>query len=326
MKHLRLTIILTVVFLALGTYVWFFERGEVSTPTPSRAAAWRLDVKRIRRITLTCGEQTTVIERVGRQWRIARPISARVDRGSMTELLDRVARVAMRRSIDKPGNLADYGLAKPAAAIEVALAGGGRRAASERRVLLLGDKTPDGSAVYAQQQGRASVFLADVALLDDASAGAAALRSKEIAAIDVADAQRIAIMRGPARFEVRRLGEKRWQLMSPRRPQADASKIEDLLWALSDLRAQGFVDHPGPLASYGLDPPRAAVTIYHARRKQPVRLMFGAAARPASIYLKTAGDVIYEAPAEILTRLPKSADDLRAASRPTKGDPNTSAR
>jgi len=440
MKHLRLTIILALVFLAFGAYVWFFERGEVGMPTASgRATAWRLDPQRVRRIELTSGDHSTVIERAGRQWRIVRPISARVDRSRMTQLLDRVAKIAMRRSFDNPGKLAQYGLARPAASIKLTLAGG------ERRALLLGDKTPDGAAVYAQERGRARVFLADVALLDDAAAGAAALRdrtalpfdragvsritltrgaaaltldrsrsawriatpiaaaadsaavdgllaslesveasrfaseraadlsrygldrprlmvkvrsrrgerrlafgadtgggevyaknsvdpavmavpksaldsvnktladlrSKEIATIDADDAQRIAILRGQQRFEVQRVGDKRWQLSSPRPLEADAQKIEDLLWALSGLRAQGFVDHPGPLASYGLEPLRAAVTIYHAHRKQPVRLMFGGTAGTNRIYVKAGDSTIYQAPADILTRLPASANDLR---------------
>jgi len=443
MKQFRLTIILLVVFAALGAYVWFFERGEVSGPS-----AWKLDPARIRRIELTAAGTTTVVERQGNSWRIVRPISARVARDRMKQLLDLVARIEMRRGIEGAENLKDYGLAKPGAGIKVVLASG------EARELELGDRTPDGSAVYAAQKvaakgrpARPKVFLADTALLDEAIGGAAALRdrtalpfkradvarlilkrpegslvlekrrkqweivtpvaaaadgiavddllvslgrleasrfaaesaadlgryglgaprlvievapsgagkarslafgaetgageyyaqnslepaimavpksafdgvnkalaqlrSKQIAAIAVEEVQRVAIARGNQRFELRREGEKRWMITAPRRIEADAQTVQDLLWELSDMRAQGFVDSPGALPTYGLAPPQAAVTIYHTHGRQPVRIWLGGAAPSNRIYVKAEGATLYEVPAEVLTRLPMSWVALR---------------
>jgi len=359
----------------------------------------------------------------------------------MKELLDRVAKIEVRRRIEKAEKLKDYGLARPAASVKVVLAN------SESHELRLGDKTPDGSAVYAMQKGRAKVFLADMALLDDAIGGAAALRdrsalpfnrrkvgrivlrrpgasvtlekrgkqwevvapvaaasdqaavddllaslagveasrfaaesaqdlsryglsiprlvvevlsaggkqwrrlavgaeagegeyyarnsvepaimvvpksafdginksaadlrSKQIAAIAVEQVRQVAIARGNQRFELRREDEKRWMLTSPRRMAADAQRLEELLWELSDMRAEGFIDRPRPLAAYGLDPPQAAVTIYLQRRKQPARIWFGAPAASNRIYVKAGAPTIYEASASILTRLPARDNDLR---------------
>ena len=438
MKRFRLTIILLVVFVALGAYVWLFERGQVSGPV-----AWRFDAKRIRRIELTSGGETTVVERAGKAWRITRPISARADRQRMEQLLGRVAKVEVRRSIHESKDLKVYGLAKPVRSLRVALAGGGVRE------LQLGDKTPDGSAVYAKEKGGAKVLLVDASLLDDVTGGVSALRdrtalafelggvqrialrrpdgtvalekrgkqwrmvapiataadptavdnllaslgevqatsfpaesapdlsryglaaprlvievtssgrgkpkrlsfgadagggayyaknsvdpavmvvpesafdqlnrtatdlrSKQIAELDITAVRRIAISRGGQRFEVEREGE-RWMLTSPHKAEADAQTIEDLLWELSDLRAEGFVDNPGPLVIYGMDPPQVAVTIYLSGRKQPLRIWFGGATpssvRP-SIYVRSAGPTIYETSSDMLARLPSHWMGLR---------------
>ncbi|UCH32941.1 MAG: DUF4340 domain-containing protein, partial [Armatimonadota bacterium] len=107
MKQFRLTIILLVVVAAVGAYIWFFERGEVAGPT-----AWKLDVKRIQRIELTSGGETSTLERKGETWRITKPVSARVDRDLVKQLLDRVAQVGVRRTISEPKPLERYGLAK----------------------------------------------------------------------------------------------------------------------------------------------------------------------------------------------------------------------
>ena len=438
MKQFRLTIILLCVVVALGAYVWLFERGDVRTAT-----AWKFDTSDIRRIELTSARKTTVVERRGKSWRITKPIAAPVDRERIKELLNRVAKVEVRRRIEKPEELKGYGLAPAAARIAITLANGRSRA------LNLGSRTPDGTAVYATAQAKGTVVLVDVALLDDAIGGAALLRdrralpfvardlkgivlarpgsqvalekrgkywriaapikvsadpaavdnflaalggleagrfaaekpadlsryalgrprliitlasrgkkrrlafggltgvggyyaqnsidpavmavskpafdgvnrtltnlrSKQIAAIDVDNIERIAVARGSRRFELIRAKDKRWMLASPVRTEADSETVDNLLWALSDLRARAFIDAPQPLIRYGLNPPRAAVTLWAAQREQPVRIWFGgptpSGAAP-SIYAKAGGATVYEVPAGVLGQLPTDANALRS--------------
>jgi hypothetical protein len=441
MKQFRLTIILLAAAACLGAYVWFFEREATGT-----IILWKVDARAVRRIQLTSGKERTVVERRGKIWRITKPVAARVDRTRMDELLDRVAKVEARRRIEEPGKLKDYGLAKPAAGIVVALANGRSHALS------LGRKTPDNSAVYAMERGRARVFLVDTGLLDDAVGGAGmlrdrralpfaarnlqgivlarpgsrvvlekrgkywriaapikvsadpdavanflaalgeleasrfaaekpadlsgyglarprltiklefaprggktmrldfgadagsqafyarnsvepavmvvpgasfdrvnrtlgSLRSKQIAAIDVDNIERIAVAGGGRRFELIRARGKRWMLTSPVRMEADSETVQSLLWALSDLRATGFIDAPGSLVQYGLNAPRAAVTVWAARRENPVRLWFGgpvpSSATP-SIYVKASGATVYHVSAAVLKQLPGDANALRS--------------
>ncbi|HUT73616.1 MAG TPA: DUF4340 domain-containing protein [Armatimonadota bacterium] len=437
MKPYRLTIVLVLVFLALAGYVWFYERGEAG-----RTVAWRLDPERVRRIELTAAGETTVIQRRGESWRITRPVSAPVDIGRVTDLLDRVTSLGVRRRIKHPQRLQDYGLTDAAAVIRLAPVKG------KARELRLGDRTPDGAAAYAMVTSRREVILVDPMLLDDAEGGAAALRdraalrfeptdvsrisliragskvalvkrkgawriveplatradadevesfltslrqleashfpaddaprlarygldrarlvielalsgehqparlsfgdktdaqeyyarssrepavmvvpqsavvavdrtledlrSRQVADFEIAAVQRIAVARGKARFEVRRTDDGGWELTLPRRAQADTGKVEGLLFALSNLRAESFHDAPETVAASGLETPVAAVTIHQRGRQEPLRLRFGTAAAAGRIYVRGDEPIIYEAAADILSQLPARAGELQA--------------
>jgi hypothetical protein len=257
------------------------------------------------RVVIARRRTAVTLEKRGQHWQIVAPFTGDADPAAVDDFLVSLEGVqATRFAAEEAQDPAAFGLSAPRLTIEVSASAQGEPAR-----LRFGAKA-DRSDLYAQNSSGPAVMVVPKSSFDQVNKSADDLRSKQIVSIDVEDAQRIAIMRGAKSFELRREGEG-WRLTSPRRLAADSQKVEDLLWQLSDLRAEGFVDSPGPVASYGLEPLRDAVTVYFKRRKQPARLWFGGPAGPKRIYVKTAAPTIYEASATILSRVPASIDDIR---------------
>lgn len=94
-----------------------------------RAIRWRL------------ADGSIELVRDGERWRLASPVKARADRARVEELLVALARArADGFLVDRPADLATFGLAAPVAAIEVDAEGG------ERRALLIGAPLGVGTA------------------------------------------------------------------------------------------------------------------------------------------------------------------------------------
>jgi hypothetical protein len=302
MKQFRLTLVLLIVCAALGAYVWFFERGEVAHPT-----AWKLDAASIRRIELTSEGTTTVVERRGKSWRITRPVSAGAARDRMKDLLDGVAKIEMRRRIQEARQLKDYGLARPAASIKVVLANG------ESRELRLGDKTPDNSAVYAAQKGSATVFLADIALLNDAAGGAAVLRDRSALPFDRRTVERIVLRRPGAQVALEKRG-KQWEMVAPVAAASDEAAVDGLLASLEGVEASRFAaESAQDLSRYGLSSPRLVLEVASAGGRRARRLAVGAEAGAGEYYAKNSVEpAIMVVPKSAFDSINKSAADLRA--------------
>ncbi|MFQ5811525.1 MAG: DUF4340 domain-containing protein, partial [Armatimonadota bacterium] len=72
---------------------------------------------------------------------------------------------------------------------------------------------------------------------------------------------------------VARLKDEDWELEQPRSAKCDKTKIDDILWKAVYLRAAQFVDEkPKSLAKYGLDDPKAKVTLTAGRESHTILL------------------------------------------------------
>jgi len=257
------------------------------------------------RVVIARPKMSVTLEKRGQHWQIIAPIRTTADATAIDDFLVSLEGIqATRFAAERAQDPAAFGLVSPRLSIEVWASDRGKVA----RLAFGAEADPAG--LYAQNSPEPAVMVVPKSSFDRVNKSADDLRSKQIASIDVEDAQRIAIMRGGKRFELRREGEE-WRLASPRALEADAQKVEDMLWQLADLRAEGFIDGPGPPAGYGLEPPQDAVTVYFKRRKQPSHIWFGGPAGPKRIYVKADAPTIYAVSATILSHLPASADDIR---------------
>ena len=108
------------------------------------------------------GGKVTEIERpkLGDSWSVKQPVSGAADRTSVEYDVNSINSIKIVNTVDRPGDLAQYGLDKPHVAVTCRLGSG----ASYN--LTVGGKSFDGSAYYAQKQGDPKVYVISAVEVD----------------------------------------------------------------------------------------------------------------------------------------------------------------
>ncbi len=113
---------------------------------------------------------------------------------------------------------------------------------------------------YVQLTGDKHVYVVKADLQTVLGKTLADYRQKYVARFDSEQAVRITV-RGDENYQLVKVDDK-WSIDSPISAPADREKVKSLLWAVSAIRADDFInDNPKNLASYGLDMPRLIVTV-----------------------------------------------------------------
>ena len=134
---------------------------------------------------------------------------------------------------------------------------------------------------YVQREGSDTIYLVDGDMAADLKKGLAEYRAKRIAEFNQADATRIDVT-GDRQYTLVKADGK-WTIDAPTKGRADASKVSNMLRALSGLSLQKFVeDAPKNLRPYGLETPRfhVSVTVETKTPKPPASQPASAPAEP----------------------------------------------
>ncbi len=113
---------------------------------------------------------------------------------------------------------------------------------------------------YVQLEGDEAVYLIDADLNGDMRKGLSDYRAKLVASFNQAQAAKI-LVTGEHQYTLVKTDGK-WRLDSPVKGRTDASKVQELLRALSSLKVEKFVDDtPASLRPFGLEPPRLRIVV-----------------------------------------------------------------
>ena len=221
------------------------------------------------------------------EWSVVAPLAARADFGLVEAMIGRLGSgemVAIESESAAEGALEPFGLDTPRLTATVEVAG-------ESHTLLVGDENP-ASTVYARDAARDLVFTIDAALVDDLARGADTYREKDLFDFRPFNATALAVLRDgrTLRFEKGAAAEdenaeadagreEAWQRVEPEPADVERPEMDALLRALSDLRADSFVENR---RGTGLDNPLAAVTATFGDDGEEERVLIG-----------RAGDVTY---------------------------------
>jgi len=185
-------------------------------------------------------------------WMLKAPVAALAAKGRIDSLLDSLAGLRALAFVaeDKtPAALAEFGLDKPDYEVALSLP-----AANQEIVFSLHKK---GEASYATTSQSTKVITFEGTLLADLDRKVEEMREKKVADFYSWNAGRVALKR--AGFEIAVVKDtsgvaEKWVFEDPAKEEADRTKVDDFLRQIEALEASGFVDDPGPLAAYGLDP------------------------------------------------------------------------
>lgn len=184
-------------------------------------------------VEIASGAATIQFVRSGSDWKIAKPVAARGDYGSIEGLVTRLSSGQMQRIVDAEGkDLKKYGLDKPPISATVSTG-------SARATLVLGS-TEDGST-YAKDAARPMVFAVEESLGTDLNKDVGEFRRKDVFDFRSFNASKVEITRGPESYTFEKTKDKDGkEIWRSGDKAADTAKVEDLLTKLANLRAQSF--------------------------------------------------------------------------------------
>ena len=156
MRGLRSTLVLLVVALGLGGYIFFFERHR---PAGLRRRSRTSSSSTSRRTTSpSCvvdagrGQAVTELRRTEGAWVVVAPVQAAADDSATSSIASTLASLEVQRVVEEgPVDLEPFGLAEPALDIGFTLAD-----AEAPRRLLIGEQTPTGGRPLRQARRQRS--------------------------------------------------------------------------------------------------------------------------------------------------------------------------
>jgi hypothetical protein len=232
------------------------------------------------------------------------------------QLHDLTARATV---VDSPDSPELYGLGDNAIRVTLELRDG-RELSFEA-----GDPNPSSVSYYIRPLPGDTIYTVKKSAVDYYSLTLDEFRERRFAGFDSKDAtQYEAVLRlegAPEKLAVERVGDRQWEMSAPEKMAANDDRMRRLLGRVSALKARDFIElgeAPGPetLEKYGLDAPRADITIRFASR-DPLHLLVGADAPSSNkleelAYMMFAGDdTIYVAKRGMLEEFVAPLEDYR---------------
>jgi hypothetical protein len=307
MKGLRSFLVLLVIAAALGGYLYYDSKHESTDQKKQEKIFPDVQSDKIDKITVKSDKgDTTTVQKQSGAWRVTQPISTGADDSELSGITSNLSSMEVQRVIDdKPSDVKQYGL--DPARIEVAFTTAGK----DRRILL-GQKTPSGSDMYAKLPDKPRVFLVASYLDTTFNKSTFDLRDKTILKIDREKADRLEIQTADHTTKLVKQGIE-WKIAAPVDARADFSAIEGILGRLNSAPMKAITAQDADAAAlkeYGLDKPD--VTVHVSAGSSEAGLAIGKAAAEGTVYAKDLSrPMVFTVEKALADDLKKSPDDFR---------------
>jgi hypothetical protein len=203
----------------------------------------KIDRDKVDAVAIETPDHTTRVARQGADWRLAAPVDARADFGTVEGLIGRLNTTQMKAIVSNDADanaLKDFGLDKPAATVRVT-------SGSATAGLAIGKSAGEG-VVYARDLSRPLVFTVESALADELKKPADDLRLKDLFDARSFNTTRVEIARG-GQTQAFEKDKDTWKQVTPAAKAVDGAKVDALITALTNSRATGFTDKAAALDS-----------------------------------------------------------------------------
>ena len=295
----------------LGAYIYFVERKRPEpTEGKPKEKVFTFDRAKVDAITLASREAAEI--RLARQkdgWRMTAPADVAADGGQVDSLLASLEGLQAEDVVTaSPGALGEYGLEKPRSTVTLHLEG-----VKDPLVLVVGDKTPDGGALYAKLPSAPRVFTIASFLESSLDKKPFDLRDRDLLHVK-RDAVRTLEVTGPeGEYALARSSGGDWAFTRPLATQAGRWSVDALLGNLESLRMDSVVDEsPKDLKTYGLDKPARTVVLGLGEGTRKT-LEIGAATPDKKYHVRVSDrPLVALVPGTLVDELAKGMSELRA--------------
>lgn len=248
-------------------------------------------------------------------WFLRSPIKAKASKSKVEGLLDSLSSLRAKEFVSedkKAGDLKKYGLEKPD--YEAALS----MPASGEDIVFSFHK--EGESLYATTSRSNKIIAFEGTLLSDLERKIDEIREKKLADFYSWEAFKVAVRKGGFSLTAvkdKAGDEEKWLLETDLRDPANRYKVEDFIRRVERLEAAGFIDRPGPLPGYGLEPPAAEIRIWtksgSGKEEEMVWFIGNEDTAKSRVVIKVPPfDYLFEVDTAFLQEFPKAAADWMA--------------
>ena len=310
MGRLTSMIALVLVLGGLGAYIYFVDNKRPATGVEEKAKVFTLEADKVEEVTITSDTESSTLRKVDGTWRMTAPVQADADQTAISSVTNALSTVEVNRVVEEnASDLAGYGLATPRITVAYKAAGGGEGQ------LLIGDKTPTQSDVYAMKPGEKRVFL--VAGFNESTFAKKPfdLRDKRILNFERDKVDSVEVVRDANTVLLARSGSE-WVVKAPVQVRGDYSAIEALITKLASGTMTRLVEGAGStpkdaavLTKYGLNKPAARISLAAGSAKATLAL---GKEEEGAVYAHDQGrGLIFTVDPTFVSDLKSSADDYR---------------
>lgn len=261
MRGLRSTLILLVVALGLGGYLYCIDAKRPVEDANAKKKVFAYDTEKINQLQITSsgGDITALRKDAAGTWTLFRPSDVAADRNNVSEIVTNLANLEEDRVVEEnASDLKVYGLAEPR--IDVTFNVEGEK---EPKRILFGDKNPTGVGIYAKLPGDNRVFIVANSLDTTLNRSSFDLRDKTALVFDQEKVDSVTLAAGTQTLRLERSGQD-WKLVQPVQAPADFVAVQGLLGQLQSAQMTNLKDQPQDLKDfkqYGLDKPGVVATL-----------------------------------------------------------------
>jgi hypothetical protein len=252
------TLIVVVVAIALGAFVYFYDsKHNPKPPSTAEAAkpAFAVQPAQISNLTIHHKGQAVSLSNKGSDWDLTQPIQTRADQSAISAIVNDLSGLQVQRSFSPTDSLSKYGLADPAVTIEFQQTNG------PTHKVELGDKDFSNTYVYALVDGSKQIDMVPTSLLDDTSKPVSQLRDRSLIDLNGAEVTGLTLNDPSGRIALTK-GKAGWEITDPRKALADSGAVDSLVSGLSTNKFTDVASEtPSDPAKYGLAHPSVTLDV-----------------------------------------------------------------
>ena len=320
--NIKTTIVLLVLLLGVGSYV-FFTREK--TDTAAKPVVHTLvDVKAddVTRFVITSSDgkkiaaQKTTDGSAPAVWKLTEPVSAPAESYKISSLLESITGVKSTAQVPAAGSDAPAtGLDKPQYTVELFVG-------DKPTKLVVGDTLGVSGGVYVKVDDHAEVDVVSSSLTDSLDKPANDLRKTQLFDTASPSVQQITVTHKDGSQLVLEKQTKGWQMIKPESAPADSSAVEDLASSVINMTPAEFVDEPSlamgfnrpmDVVEFSAQAPSTQPTTKPSEMPGGVKVIFGGYddLEKKNVFAQIPDGTIVKVPASVLDSLNKKPFELR---------------
>lgn len=273
------TYVAIAVLAGLGAYIYFVEARREEKPEKPKEKVLAIDKAKVKELTLAHVEGEPIrLVKESSGWKMTSPLAVPADSSEADSLVSSLGALEIDEVVvESATSLADYGLDPPKTAVGLLLEG-----ASEPQKLLLGEKAPGGSGLYAKLPSRARVFTIPAYLEATFNKKPFDLRDREVLHVKRDAVKGLEIAGPEGGYALARDDKGEWAFTKPLATKAGRWGVEGLLGTIENLRMESVAaEQTKELKPFGLDKPARTVTVVLGDGTSRMLAIGGSAETPA---------------------------------------------